>query len=172
MYNKQIKGLHLAIPKLDSELFEIAEAYAESNPEGMVPVNIQQSVVNFRNHLKAGSYIRLIKYDDEIFGFIGATQINPLHTSEKTVQQLYYYCELEGLAAFRAVVLAHEGLINYAEGIKAKYVISPCSQFYKNDNLCRILKTQGWGTFGYLAVWKTSHNSAPSTKVSGTSHNE
>ena len=165
MYNKQIKGLHLAIPKLDSELFEIAEAYAESNPEGMVPVNIQHCVINFRNQIAAGAYVRLIKLDDDIFGFIAAVQAPSMHYSERTVQQLYYYCELEGLHAFRALVMAHEGLIKYAEGLKAKYVISPCSQFYKNDNLCRILKTQGWDTFGYLAVWKTSHNSAPSTKV-------
>jgi hypothetical protein len=165
MYTKSFKGLHLVTPTSEADLFFVINLYSKSNPKGMIPVDVQRSFIAFKNIIHEGSYVKLIKYDNTIHGFIVGMQVNPLHTSEKTVQQLYYYCDLKGLAAFRAVVLAHEGLIKYAEGLKAKYVLSPCSQFYKNDNLCRILVTQGWEQFGYMALWRTCHNSNPSSSV-------
>jgi hypothetical protein len=164
-YGKQTKGLHLKIPLSDTELSFIANLYASQNPIGMIPVDLQKSIIELRKAIQEGSYLRLIMVDNTIHGFIKGNQVNIPHSSEKTVQQLYYYCDLKGLAAFRAVVLAHEGLIKYAEGLKAKYVLSPCSQFYKNDNLCRILVTQGWEQFGYMALWRTCHNSNPSSSV-------
>lgn len=163
MYKKTIKGLHLITPESDEELNFIARLYARQNPVGMIPVDIQKVVIEFRKALKSGAYIKMIQVDEEIHGFIGGTQVNILHISEKCVQQLYYYCDLEAMEAFRAVLLAHEGLVRYAENLKAKYVISPCSQFYNNDSFVKILKTQGWQVFGFLAVWKTSHNEYPSS---------
>ena len=159
-------GLHLTSPVSDSELLEIVKMYASQNPEGMIPVDIQKSVISFRSSIQNGAYVRLIKNDDEICGFIAGMQVNNLHSSEKIVQQLYYYCNLKGLIAYRAVIISHEGLVKYAEGVKAKYVLSPCSQFFKNDNLCRILKTVGWSQFGYVALWNTSHHNSPSQTTS------
>lgn len=163
MYTKQITGLHLAIPKTDDELSFIAKLYAQQNPIGMIPVDIQKSIIGFRNALHIDAYLRLIKKGNVIHGFIGGMLGTTGHTSEKTVQQLYYYCNLESLEALRALLLAHEGLIKYAEGLKAKNVLSTCSQFYNNDNLAKILKTQGWDTFGFVALWKTSHHEYPSS---------
>lgn len=163
MYTKQITGLHLVTPKTDEELKYIATMYAQQNPRGMVPVDIQKSVIEFRNALHLDAYLRLIKKGDVIHGFIGGMLGNNSHTSEKTVQQMYYYCNLKSLEALRALLLTHEGLIKYAEGLKAKYVVSACSQLYNNDNLAKILKTQGWDTFGFVALWKTSHHNQPST---------
>jgi hypothetical protein len=162
VYTKKQIGLHLQVPKTDAELVHIATMYASQNPPLMISVDIQKSVIEFKKAMHSGAYLRLILLNEEIQGFIGGSQINTPHTSEKTVQQLYYYCKLEGLEALRALVITHEGLIKYAEGLKAKYVLSPCSQFYYNDNLCRILKTQGWQQFGYIALWRTSHHSSPS----------
>jgi hypothetical protein len=161
-YKPEKLGLHLEIPKTDDDLQFIAMLYARENPIGMIPIDSQKCLIEFRKALSSGSYVRLIKFNNEIHGFIAGMQISTMHSSEKTVQQMYYFCRLEGMLAFRAVVLAHEGLIKYAEGLKAKYVMSTCSQLYKNDNLCRILKLQGWSQFGYVALWNTSHHNSPS----------
>jgi len=165
-YKPEKLGLHLDIPKTDEELQFIAKLYARENPIGMIPVDSQKCLIEFRKALSSGAYVRLIKLDDKIHGFMAGMQISTMHSSEKTVQQMYYFCNLEGILAFRAVVIAHEGLVKYAEGLKAKYVMSTCSQLYKNDNLCRILKLQGWVQFGYVAVWKTSHHKSPSQTTS------
>lgn len=158
----KVTGLHLSIAITNNDLAEAAQLYASQNPEGFIPVDIQKSVIEFRKAIHTGAYVRLIVLDNKICGFIVGMLMSASHVSEKTVQQLYCYCSLEGLAAYRGIVLAHEGLISYAEGLKAKYVLSSCNQLSLTNNLAKILGTRGWEVYGYMALWKTIHHSQPS----------
>jgi len=162
MFKRQKEGLHLAEYSSDEELLLITQMYARTNPIGFIPVDITKGVISFRNGVASGGYLRLIKVDNTIHGFIAGMLNTQYHNSERTVQQMYYYCDLEGIEAFRAVVIAHEGLVRYAEGLKAKNITSACSQLYTNENFVKILRTQGWSVFGTIALWRTTHHDNPS----------
>jgi hypothetical protein len=164
MYKKKKEGLHLEDYATDEDLEYCAKLYREKTPQHFIPTSVVNSVIELRNGIALGGLFKLIMYDEAIIGFIAAQILRLPHTADKCVQQNYYMCNAEGMVAARALLMSHDLLINFAEGNKVKYVVSQCSPFEKNDNLCRLLKTQGWDTIGYVAVWKTSHEKQPSSK--------
>lgn len=160
-YKKKYKGVHLQEIESEDDLKYIVKLYASKNPS-IIPCDHTKAFMEFRNGLAGGGYLRLIMKDEAIRGFIAGDLATPLFTSHKTVQQLFYFCNLESMEAFRAVILAHEGLVRFAEAVKAKYVMSASSPLIINDNLTSILKTQGWTIAGHTAIWKTSLEGVPS----------
>jgi len=161
-YHKKVSGLHLLTPKSDTEIIQMAEIYARHNPIGMIPVDINRCLIASRNIINSSGYLRMIMVDEVIHGFVVGTIASSFHFSEKTVQQVYCFSDLNGMLAFRSIIVAHEGLIKYAESVKAKYVMSASNPFIENNNFNKILELDGWSTFGGMSLWRTSHHKEPS----------
>lgn len=162
MFIKEIKGLHLATPKSDVEILVMAEVYAKNNPSGMIPVDKTRCLISTKGLIHNGAYVKMIKVDNDIHGFIVGMIATSYHFSEKTIQQIYCFSDLTGMVAYNAIKIAHEGLIKYAENNKARYVLSESNPLMVDNNFNRILEINGWTTFGNMSLWRTSYHENPS----------
>jgi len=162
IYTKKIDGLHLKTPETDADIIEMATRYIEISPKGMIPVDFKRCILATRSIIKSGGYVKMIKVEDVIHGFVVGTLASSFHFSEKTVQQAYCFSNLKGYIAYRALILAHDGLIKYAENVKAKYIMSEANPFMIDNNFNKLLAIHGWETFGRMSLWRTSHHEKPS----------
>ena len=162
MYKRQKSGLYLAEVSSDEELKEICNIFVTRANVGMLPYSIPKGLIEFRIGIAKGNYVRAIYLDNTLVGFIAACINTPYFCPEKVLQQVYYICDLDGMQGMRAVVMAHEALINYAEGQKIPYILATCSPLDTDNKLALILEKRGWRRFGYAVVWNCSTSDVPS----------
>jgi hypothetical protein len=93
---------------------------------------------------KRGDFFRIVKYNDELVGWIAAKVSSPyLHSREKVLYQLYYHCSLSGYSAVKALILVHEAMIEAAREKDIRLVVTS-SELDNHETFNRVLLKQGW----------------------------
>lgn len=93
---------------------------------------------------KRGDFFRVVKYKEEIVGWIAGKITSPyLHSRDKVLYQLYYHCKLTGYLAVKALILVHEEMIKVAEEKNIRLVVTS-SELENSESFNRILMKQGW----------------------------
>lgn len=143
-------------PENREELIKCVDLYLALNDQSFIPADRKSSIASIIKFWKSGEFIRVIENDD-IVGFITA-QIHVLqHCKHKQLDQIYYASNLKGFSAARAVIVAHEAMIEYAEANSVPFVVTHSSHEDEQNVLCKILQKRGWRVKSHVAVWRTRH---------------
>ena len=100
-------------------------------------------------------YIRVLKDGDEIVAFLVAFDLHSLHTKHRILNQSYYGSKLSGVKAFKAVMILHDDLFEYAVDNKYDLVMAQSSHEDPTFVYSRILEKLKWERRGHLAIKKT-----------------
>jgi hypothetical protein len=97
-------------------------------------------------------YFRIISRDGRDVGFISATVGCFGFSTERVLNQNFYFSELEGYSAHLAVKIAHEGLLEFARTARVKKVVSGGSYLDGDFVFVRLLERLGWTRHAHVAV--------------------
>ena len=101
-------------------------------------------------------YVRIVKDKDEIIAFLYAEIVKSGHYDFYILQQ-NYFCSIGGIKGIKAMLMLHDDLVQHAEELNIKLVISPGSHFDEENKFTKALEKHGWERRGFLAAYKTSH---------------
>lgn len=151
--------MHLDTLKTQSEINECIDLYIVMNDETFTPSNEGLAISNLTNLISTPkSVFRTIKDDsDKIIGWVLGEVGDINYVKGHVLRQTFYASNQQGFKAARALILAHNFLIEHAEKRGYPYVMSTCSHMDEQQQLCKILAKRGWETRTYVAIWKTSH---------------
>ena len=153
--------MNIRKPISRNELEQCVDIYLAMNDESFLPSDKFNAFSNILRRWRGGEFIRIIEKDNEVVGFItGLVHVLP-HCKYKQIDQDYYVSNLKGFGAARAVIVAHEEMIKYAEETGIPFVVTHCSHEDEDRVLCKILQKKGWRVKGHVALWRTSHAPKP-----------
>jgi predicted N-acetyltransferase YhbS len=128
--------------------------YVKLNDEDFIPADKNKAIKSFYDLVKAGAFLRILDDEDgEIVAWILAQKVDHPHINGKILQQVFYASSLKGLRAARAVITLHRALIEEAERLQIRRVITLGSYLDENNTFVKILERDGWKRRHYAAVY-------------------
>lgn len=138
--------------KSQADVEACVKIYRPQNDESFLPSSESVCLASFLAMMSNGFFVRVLKKDDEIVGFIIGEKGVSAHIPGAIVRQVYYASNLKGVEAYRAVKLLHKALVEFAEKQRVKTVLSQGSFLDPSNIFARILEKEGWERRHYLAV--------------------
>lgn len=132
-----------------------AKLYIELAKDSMFEMDLATSTLNLFNAAKSG-FLRVIREDDAIRGWILGEVVQLRFCNHIQLEQTFYMSNFSGFKAAKAVILAHDALVNEAKRRRLSFVTSHASHMDKDLVLCKILAKQGWQVQGYLCQLRLS----------------
>jgi hypothetical protein len=130
------------------------EMYVKMNDESFIPADKDKAIKSFYEMVKAGAFLRILDdEDDEIVAWVLAQKVEHPHINGKLLQQVFYASNLKGLKAAKAVIALHRSLIEEAERLQIRRVLTLGSYLDENNTFVRILEKDGWKRRHYAAVY-------------------
>jgi hypothetical protein len=139
------------------EIVECVDMYIKQNDFSFLDVSRKVAIANLDLATRRHKFIKILKDDNQIVAWIFANDLGSLHLNHKGLQQLYYCSILKGTAAYRAIKLLHQELINYAIANEYDLIVSPGSHLDEKQVFTKILEKIGWERRGHLALYKTKY---------------
>lgn len=143
----------LRSPLNHEEIAFALDIYISMNDESVIPSNREHALKVLYGYITNRAYFKLIEYEDDIVGFVLADLHKPDMHGLPVARQIFYASNLKTVKAVKALVLAHEGIIEWGRSRGAKHVYSSSSHMDSSNQLCRILAKHGWRTYNYLAIY-------------------
>jgi hypothetical protein len=140
-------------PSSESELIFCVDMYASLNDNSFISVDKNFCIENIIKHWKSLNYIRLLKKNNQIVAWLLAVEAVSKHSRQRYLLQEYYCSNLKGIASYKAVVLLHRDLIEYAKTNRFSFVASSGSHLDETFVFSRILEKDGWSRRGYAAKY-------------------
>lgn len=119
----------------------------------ILPISRARCEEAFKENLKSNLVIIIFREKDPVGFLIARRGISEVSTAS-FIQQTFYNSTLEGVAAVKAVWVAHRVLIRFAERNMYKYAVSVCSPFDLDFSFNKILTKDGWCSEGHTSVYK------------------
>jgi len=130
-----------------------------------IPVSKQESLTNLYTAWKTDKFIRVVKDNGEIIGWLFATITKLPHQAFTSYYQNYCCTNSSSIKNYKAIKLLHEALIEDAEEKEIPLIYSGGSHLDETLIFPRILESLGWDRRGYLCTWTTSHYSKVSSRM-------
>jgi hypothetical protein len=139
------------------------ELYADQNDYEFLPIDFEFAIANLSLAIRRKKFVRALEIDNKIVAWIYADAGGSLHFRHSVLQQQYYCSVLKGHAAYRAIRILHDAMLEYAEKNKYQFVFSVGSHLDEHYIFTRILEKLGWERRGHISLKKTSHYNMPVT---------
>jgi len=140
-----------------TDLTEFVDIYISVAGNQILPLDRNVSISNIRQKYLNKAFIRGLKDENGITGFILGEPVQHPHLSFIVMQQMYFASNYKGIKAAKAVIILHKALYDFAELRHIPMVMSTGSFLDENNVFTKILEKQGWSRTGYLACKKTSY---------------
>lgn len=137
-----------------------AQLYIELAEGSMFEMDLAVSTLNLHHAAKSG-FLRVIREsetDNTIRGWILGEVVQLRFCPHTHLEQTFYMSNYSGFKAAKAVILAHNALIEEAKRRRITVVSSHASHMDKDLVLCKILEKQGWKIQGYLCRFDLPKN--------------
>jgi hypothetical protein len=140
-----------------TEIKTCVDLYYRANDNSIMPACYDKSLRNLTAVWRQGAFYRVIEIDDQIVGWFLAGPNDMGFVRDIVFQQSFYYSNLSGFKAARAIRLAHSAIRDEAERLGLSICVSACSHEDTEKVMCRLLEKDGWIIKGHLAVYHTKH---------------
>lgn len=116
----------------------------------ILKLSVAESIIN----LKCQEYVDVYKRSNKPVAFICGNISKQPFSTQKVLNQNFYYTSLQGYGAFIAQKELHKRFIEYARKRHIKTILSAGSYFDEDNIFAKMLEKQGWTRYGYLAVYQ------------------
>jgi hypothetical protein len=136
----------------DREIEQAATLYYEWTDKQFINADLMTSINGLKHIVKTNKFAKVILVDNAVVGFITGDRYNSPFMAERVFMQTFYFSNLKGVAAIRAIKLAHKALVDYA--IKFKYDSCYSSGSFQDKDLvfARTLEKEGWQRRSYACT--------------------
>jgi len=148
--------MRLIKPRNIKDVATCVDIYISRITTDFMEYDRQHAIMQFNQCLNNQHFCRMLVTDeDEIVAWVLGCAGSRLYTPTRFFQLSFLGSKLEGIKAYRAVVILHEALVE--EAIKRGFntVASQCSPYDEKMVLVKILEKNGWERYGHTAIKKT-----------------
>ena len=136
-----------------ADMEALSDIYISYDTDAIVPIDIIKAKRAVRTFVEEGAFVAIMRetLSGKVVGGIIAVIAANEYSSEKMLQQRFYVSSYEGFQAARALLLAHEVLVAFANKTNISYILSPSSHMDEKKQMNRILERAGWSSRGYIS---------------------